>query len=354
MIGNLYRALWLSLFVFVLPPTNQSEAQTYTVRALPLASGAVGNLANAINNQGVVVGSSSFLMEVTPGEFAPFFRAAKWEGESFTDLGQFAAQYTSTAADISDSGFIVGEALVFGLGRVAVAWGENNSPVLVDGFEFSFFDSAWAVNNEGYIVGQSNSFLESGGPRDKAMLVTPEPTLINLDPSSSFDSVAKGINDARQIVGFRYDSSGGGGAFIWNKGVLTALPQLPGHLTSVAEKISASAQVVGYSISLDIGKTRAVMWDQDRPINLGTIGDNNDSYGWAINNAGQVVGNVEIAGGSRAFIWTAETGMIDLNTLIPPGSGWVLLSALDINDRGEIVGYGSFGGQARAFVLTPI
>ncbi len=353
MISNLYRAL--SLFIVVLLLTDQSEAQTYTVRALPLASGAIGNLANAINNQGVVVGSSSFLIEVSPGVFTPVFQAAKWEGESLTELGQFAAQVTSTAIDISDSGFIVGEALVFGLGRVAVVWGENDQPVLVDGFEASFFDSAWAVNNEGYIVGQSTALLEfGGGPRDKAMLVTPDPALINLDPSSSFNSVATGINEARQISGFRYNSSGGGGAFIWNNGSLTALPQLPGHLTSAAEKINASAQVVGYSVSLEIGKTRAVIWDQDQLINLGTIGDNNDSYGWAINNAGQAVGNVEIAGSSRAFLWTAETGMIDLNTLIPPGSGWVLLSALDINDRGEIVGYGSFGGLGRAFVLTPM
>ena len=29
--------------------------------------------------------------------------------------------------------------------------------------------------------------------------------------------------------------------------------------------------------------------------------------------------------------------MLDLNTLIPPGSGWVLTNAFNINDRGEIL-----------------
>ncbi len=46
--------------------------------------------------------------------------------------------------------------------------------------------------------------------------------------------------------------------------------------------------------------------------------------------------------------------MADLNTLIPRDSGWVLLSANDINNRGQIVGYGRRNGQKRAFLLTPL
>src|SRR5262249_19822311 len=46
--------------------------------------------------------------------------------------------------------------------------------------------------------------------------------------------------------------------------------------------------------------------------------------------------------------------MTDLNQLIPPDSGWVLVSASAINESGQIVGYGYFqGGPSRAYLLTP-
>ena len=45
--------------------------------------------------------------------------------------------------------------------------------------------------------------------------------------------------------------------------------------------------------------------------------------------------------------------MTDLNTLVPPGTGWVLESAAAISDGGQIVGYGTLNGKRRAFLLTP-
>jgi hypothetical protein len=45
---------------------------------------------------------------------------------------------------------------------------------------------------------------------------------------------------------------------------------------------------------------------------------------------------------------------IDLNTLLPVGSGWNLLSAEGINNAGDIVGYGTFGGQTRGFLRTAV
>jgi hypothetical protein len=45
--------------------------------------------------------------------------------------------------------------------------------------------------------------------------------------------------------------------------------------------------------------------------------------------------------------------MQDLNKMISPRSGWVLLQANGINDAGQIVGDGLFHGQSHAFLLTP-
>lgn len=72
-----------------------------------------------------------------------------------------------------------------------------------------------------------------------------------------------------------------------------------------------------------------------------------------INNAGLIVGKSERISGSAAVAILWENGIaIDLNTLIPSGSGWNLLSAEGINDAGDIVGFGTFGGNSRAFLLT--
>jgi len=45
--------------------------------------------------------------------------------------------------------------------------------------------------------------------------------------------------------------------------------------------------------------------------------------------------------------------MTDLNDLLPPGSGWELTQAEDINEVGQIVGWGEIGGPTRGFLMTP-
>jgi probable HAF family extracellular repeat protein len=55
-----------------------------------------------------------------------------------------------------------------------------------------------------------------------------------------------------------------------------------------------------------------------------------------------------------AFLWENGGPMVDLNTLVPPGSNLLLGQALHINDRGEIVGDGVLpNGDHHAFVLIP-
>ena len=77
-----------------------------------------------------------------------------------------------------------------------------------------------------------------------------------------------------------------------------------------------------------------------------------DTSGFAINNNGDVVGACFEDDQGRAFVYTGGVST-DLNTAIPGGSGWQLLSANDINDSGQIVGTGLFDGQQRGFLLTP-
>ena len=73
-----------------------------------------------------------------------------------------------------------------------------------------------------------------------------------------------------------------------------------------------------------------------------------------INDSGLVVGNSSTANAnSHAFLYDGST-MIDLNDLISPTSGWVLLNATAINNSGQIVGSGTIDGQTNAYLLTPV
>jgi len=82
--------------------------------------------------------------------------------------------------------------------------------------------------------------------------------------------------------------------------------------------------------------------------NLGTAGTAN-----AINATGAIVGTLN----GKAFLWTKDaTGTyqaLDLNTLIPANSGWVLDFGETILDDGSILGTGTFNGQPAVFELTP-
>jgi hypothetical protein len=45
--------------------------------------------------------------------------------------------------------------------------------------------------------------------------------------------------------------------------------------------------------------------------------------------------------------------MRNLNALIPADSGWYLVFAGGINERGQIAGTGILNGEVRGFLLTP-
>jgi probable HAF family extracellular repeat protein len=88
---------------------------------------------------------------------------------------------------------------------------------------------------------------------------------------------------------------------------------------------------------------------------LGTLGGT-DSSGYGINVNGQVTGFAHTSGNAaqHAFLYDPSSGMVDLNALVDPLSGWVLSEGRAINDSGQITGYGSIDGVDHAFLLTPV
>jgi probable HAF family extracellular repeat protein len=128
-----------------------------------------------------------------------------------------------------------------------------------------------------------------------------------------------------------------------------------GGTRSSAFEGNLSGQIAGGSTMSTSGSFfHAFLWERGKMIDLKTLVES-ESLARAINAYAQVVGHSTIKGNkaTHAFIWEAGK-MMDLNKLIPDNSGWKLIIAHDINDKGQIVGEGIFNGETRAFLLNPV
>jgi probable HAF family extracellular repeat protein len=312
------------LFAGLLPASNLT-----TIMQIGDLGGA-SSTAYRISDSGVIVGYA----QVPNGDTHSFSTTlSTTSGGTVTDWNGSASE--SQAYGVNSAGQITGTSYIDGQAHGTI-WSAGGITDLGDG------SYATAINNSGEAAGgNGQSFVENKG------VITELGTLAGGNWSSAY-----GINAQGTVVG--YGNVGGGAfeAFVWNAGSgLTALGTLGGS-SSYATAINDLGQIVGHSTIAD-GYDNAFVDSNGVLRDLGTLGGGN-SYAYDINNAGVIVGYSFLAGNSVTHAFADVNGqMIDLNSLLPTNSGWVLNTAYGINDQGDIVGTGTHNGQQEAFLLDP-
>jgi len=129
--------------------------------------------------------------------------------------------------------------------------------------------------------------------------------------------------------------------------------------TGEADSVNDAGEVVGVADFPGNQLHDAFLWKKGKMKDLGNLGKTSHAY--KINSRGQIVGGSRIndAGEIHAFLWENGGPMVDLNTLIPPGSPLQLTFGFSMNDRGEIAGTGvplgcnNVDDCGHAYVLIP-
>jgi probable HAF family extracellular repeat protein len=298
-----------------------SAPTRYHVTNLASLGGTVG-AGNSINNRGWLAGTSNL-----PGDQVQ--HAAVWRNGSLTDLGTLGGPNSGVLWPVkNDRGIISGISQTAQPDPLGERWSCS-----------AFFPAPTAVGH------QCLGFRWEDG------VMTPLPTL------GGTNGFASGTNNRSETVGWAENTVHDPTcvapqvlqfrAVIWGPapGEIRELPPLPGDTASAATALNDRGQVVGISGICDraVGRFSAihdVLWQNGKPIDLGSLGGVAWNTPMAINERGDVVGfaNASAAAGggfdAHAFLWTRRHGMRDLGTL--PGDAFS--QALGINDRREIVG----------------
>jgi probable HAF family extracellular repeat protein len=223
-----------------------------------------------------------------------------------------------------------------------------------------------AINNRGQIVGfAEDGALDStcGDTIRNNRIVLPalwergKVEALPLANSIDVDGFANGINDQGHAVGYSGNCNDAH-AVVWKD--KTVFPLEDYGVYSSAYAINNRGQIVGQIGSAE-GYFGAV-WPQGadgKVESLKLLPGDSAAFATGINNRGQVVGSTFDANGdwSHGFIWKDDV-ITDLNTLIPDDSNLFIIAASNINELGQISGMatvqnGPHKGEIHAFLLTP-
>jgi probable HAF family extracellular repeat protein len=203
------------------------------------------------------------------------------------------------------------------------------------------FSGEWqqTINNAGVVAAYASadpmSLFFNGFVGDSPFLwqkgtITPLPEL----PGAIY-TIPEHINNNGTVVGRSTPAGSPNQPVLWDKGVIQVLPELPGDDKGSALTINDSGQAAGNSANSATGVRRAVLWDKGTVSQLTPVpggGTYDDALG--INEQGQIVGwSGPAPGQEHIAFWDKDGSVKDLGTL---GGAWG--DGYKINNKGQVIG----------------
>jgi probable HAF family extracellular repeat protein len=301
-------------------------------------------VARGINNNGQITGYSGTKQTVEGScslRFRPcpthVYHAFLWQDGTMKDLGTLGGNYSQGNA-INNLGEVAGTAqLKSGFSEAFLFRGAK----LIALGPFT----ASAINDLGVVAGSES--IPGEGHTDAVIWQNGRITDLGLLPGEGgIYTNAAGINKSDEVTGSGDDRESMMRAWVWRSGTMTDIGTLGGP-QAAAYAINNAGQIVGFA-QTSTDADHGFIYQNGKMTDIGL-----NVFPYAINNNGVIAGS----GGCGSAIIVSAGKCQNLQTLIPAGSGYTLMEAKGINDKGQIIAYAQSesdpGHPVHAVVLTP-
>jgi probable HAF family extracellular repeat protein len=271
-----------------------------------------------INDIGTIVGTHTVIVSVSTPPF-------RWSTAGLQDLS-FDSRFCNRlpechALAVNNNDEVVGDWFTGGDVARGLVWLTDEATAISSGTAYDINDSTTVVGFNVVPVGSA--------PGTFGYRWTPATGLGYLDPGApgffAPDSEARAIRNDGVVAGWR-EGQAGRQAVIWQRD--GSVTELGG---GVVNAISDNSLAVGRS---GLGSGHPIAWREGTAIQISPA----DGEAFDVNEAGYVVGTIDILGEAHAFVWHEARGLQDL------GSG----TAHGIDEAGNIVGWRTTDGVNRA------
>jgi len=189
-----------------------------------------------------------------------------------------------------------------------------------------------AINNTGTLVGYSTT---ATGVRHAFEYANGK--IVDIGTLGGATSIANSVNAKGVVAGWSQVTGGHEHAFIYTPGAgLVDAGVLPSGSNSQAVAINDASVAVGHATDA-AGANHAAVFSAGKVEDLGLDGAS-ETYAEDINNEGVIAGWANYPDGSTRGLLHVSDRWVDLNSLLPAGSGWTILTSRAINDAGQITG----------------